>query len=455
MSKGTIEDQFNAMMNGDMIDLDESTVNEEDTDQVTESESGTDTEVEVENEDGTELDTTTENTEEAEDDGEEEDTLVDDDGDNSEDEGSEEDESDGTKEEKSEESTTDESELEQPEATGADTTDTDGGEAKTPENTDTIDPEEYARFKTFYENVALAKFKANGKEVEGFKDPADLIRAQQALHGLNDKMKAVKEYRPFIKALQDRGMMEDTTKFDLAMKIVDGDKEAIKKYMVDNSIDPLTLEMEDINYNVASTLPSKAELALDETFETARTLGVEDKVRTIIGKEWDDESFKEFVNDPKTRSDLLSHVADGTYDNVMTRVNRIAQLDIDGSFGALSSTDQYRVAYRQLAEERGAQTPEPTPVQAPVAETKTPAQPKAAPTPKAEESTKSAVLDDSKKEEYKKKVVDKKKEKQVEQSRDKAADMSAPKKGSPKKENDIMSLKGKDFKAHFNQMLMG
>ena len=53
-------------------------------------------------------------------------------------------------------------------------------------------------YKEFYEKVALAKFTANGREVEGFKNPEDLIRAQQMLHGYSDNMKLFKEYNKFL-----------------------------------------------------------------------------------------------------------------------------------------------------------------------------------------------------------------------------------------------------------------
>ena len=78
-------------------------------------------------------------------------------------------------------------------------------------------------YKEFYEKVAMAKFIANGREVEGFKNPDDLIRAQQMLHGYSDKMRVFKEYKPFIKTLEERGFTADPEKFKQLM-LAEGSK---------------------------------------------------------------------------------------------------------------------------------------------------------------------------------------------------------------------------------------
>jgi len=91
----------------------------------------------------------------------------------------------------------------------------------------------------FYDKVAGAKFKANGKEVEGFKDPEKLIQAQQLAYNYSAKMAGFKQYRPFMQPLKERGLLENPEKFDMIMDIVDGNTDALKKYIQDSGIDPL------------------------------------------------------------------------------------------------------------------------------------------------------------------------------------------------------------------------
>ena len=117
-----------------------------------------------------------------------------------------------------------------------DSTDTDensdGEDSKT---TDTVDyQKQYEELLVkskdatdFYEQVAGVKFKANGKEFEGFKDPKKIIQAQQMAYNYSEKMAGFKAYRPYMGPLKDRGMLDDTSKFDLAMSLIDGDREAL------------------------------------------------------------------------------------------------------------------------------------------------------------------------------------------------------------------------------------
>ena len=203
-------------------------------------------------------------------------------------------------------------------------------------------------YKEFYEQVALAKFTANGKEVEGFKDPADLIRAQQMLHGYSDKMKVFKEYKPFLKALEERKLTTDADKFNLAMSIVDGDPEAIKKVLKEKGIDPLELDLEDIKYTEKNTLPSQAQMLIEDTYEQAENLGVGDKFTKVINKDWDIKSLQELVTNNAVRADLLQHLSDGTYDIVSNEIKKMELLDATGVLNGMTSIDKYRMATERI-----------------------------------------------------------------------------------------------------------
>ena len=180
MSTLTAAEQLEAMINGTYVDE-----NQEVDTSVNEEETETDVE---------ETDETVEPEETEDDNTDSEDTDLDTDSDEEEDTEQENDDSaedtSETDEEDQEENSQEEDETSKEES----------------ENTDS-EP----NYKEFYEKVALAKFTANGKEVEGFKDPADLIRAQQMLHGYSDKMKVFKEYKKLLTKLSKTNIMYSRT----------------------------------------------------------------------------------------------------------------------------------------------------------------------------------------------------------------------------------------------------
>lgn len=319
MSTLTAAEQLEAMINGTYVDDNaelETSVNEEET----ESTEETVEDVETEETEGTETDY--EDTDEETESDEEEET---------------EQESDDSTEDTS---NTEEDDLEE---------NAHENEEESKEESENTDSE--PNYKEFYEKVALAKFTANGKEVEGFKDPADLIRAQQMLHGYSDKMKVFKEYKPFLKALEERKLTTDADKFNLVMSLIDGDTEAIKKVLKDKNIDPLELDLDDIRYTAKNVLPSKAQMLIEETYEQADNLGIADKFSRVINKDWDVKSLQELVDNSAVRNDLLQHLNDGTYDIVNNEIKRMELLDSTGALDGMSSIEKYRAAVIRLQQQ--------------------------------------------------------------------------------------------------------
>ena len=212
-----------------------------------------------------------------------------------------------------------------------------------------IDAAEYERYKKFYDTIANAEFNANGKKVKGFTDPDKIIQAQQMAYGFSDKMASFKQYRPYMASLKERGMLEDPSKFNFVMDLLDGDPEALKKHLQTLKVDPLDLDMENVAYLGAKNhLTSREELVLEDALEQAKQYGAEDKLRTALAKEWDAESFNEFLTVPEVRRDLLEHMATGAYDLVQDRIAEMKTLDVSGTFSSMKATDQYRQAVQSL-----------------------------------------------------------------------------------------------------------
>ena len=326
----------------------------------------------------------------------------------------------------------------------------DGSEVKT---TDTIDyQKQYADLvekskaaTEFYEKVAGVKFKANGKEVEGFKDPQKIIQAQQMAYNYSEKMAGFKQYRPYMGPLKERGMLDDPTKFDLAMSLIDGDKEALKQHMANIGVDPMELDMETISYTAAPKTSSRDMLAIEDALEAAKTHGVEDKVYSTVMKEWDDDSFKEFIGNKAVQNDLITQMASGDYDVVM---GKVAQLSvIDDSFSNMKMVDKYRAAINELNSEVAPAT-SPTPAttvtpEVPIVDTQALA---------AEESAKIAA---KAVEEYKAKVNKARNEK-AKADREKATVASKPKSTTTSiSKHDPMALSGKEISDMLDRMMMG
>lgn len=247
--------------------------------------------------------------------------------------------------------------------------DTSANEDASGTETGKIDPNEYARLKQFYDAIANAEFVANGKKVKGFTDPEKIIRSQQMLHGYSDRMKGFNEYRPFMKALKENGLLEDESKFNFALSLLKGDKAAIKQHMKTLSIDPVDLELDETVYKPTNYVASKESLILEDTLQVARESGIEDKLRKTIGEQWDNESFQEFVSNAEVRQDLLEHMQTGAFDLVQDKIAEMELLDTYGTFRNMKSTDKYReavqVVNRELAAKRSAEPQRLAPQESP------------------------------------------------------------------------------------------
>ena len=309
-----------------------------------------------------------------------------------------------------------------------------------------IDPAEYTRLKQFYDQIANAEFVANGKKVKGFTDPEKIIRSQQMLHGYSDRMKGFNEYRPFMKALKENGLLEDESKFNFALSLLKGDKAAIKQHMKTLSIDPVDLELDETAYKPTNYVASKESLILEDTLQVARESGIEDKLRKTIGEQWDNESFQEFVSNAEVRQDLLEHMQTGAFDLVQDKIAEMEVLDTYGTFRNMKSTDKYRQAVqlvnRELAAKRSS---EPARV-APQASAQYVAQ--------QQNNRIDTALLAKKEAEYKAQVEQKNKE--ADEARKKAAAISKKKATTVQtKKFDPLSLEGDDLSSFVDGLISG
>jgi hypothetical protein len=210
--------------------------------------------------------------------------------------------------------------------------------------------QEKAKYENFY-NQVTSEFVANGKVMKGFDDPKKIIRSQQMAAGFSEKMKAFKKYKPFINPLIENGLIDNPDKFNLAINAVSGDVEALKTLIQEAKIDPVELDMENINYEPKNQIASDIEIAFEDVIETADQYGVRDKVESVIGNDWDDNSVIELLEDSQNSADLINHISTGVYDMVQQRIAEKKMTDPYGAFSQKRSIDQYREAASELEQE--------------------------------------------------------------------------------------------------------
>ena len=459
-------DRLDALMSGELkLELDapeDEDTYDEDTDQSNESETENnddDAETNDQNdEDGSE---TEEDGEEGNDDETEEHTQV-------EDGSSETDDEEGSDETAEAEESSDESDEdgseEGAETASSDEDSSDGSDTEDEEGTDTFDykkeydalKESSKAHKDFYEKVT-SEFTANGKTMKGFTDPDKVIQSQQMAAGFSEKMSGFKPYRPFMDTIKKQGWLEDPSKFDMAVNLMNKDPEAIKQLIKDSSldIDDLSLSMDNIDYKAQTHTASNAEVALDDVMASARAHGIEDSVVQALSGNWkEDGSLVEILDNPADAEALVNHMVQDTdgnsiYKDIQARVSEKLRTDYAGSFSTKNSLAQYRAAANELEAE----------YQETIKQGKLNGirDAQAVQTQKVEDEK--AKIEQARVEREYKATVEKEASK-VSSARNKAASVSKPKrktKAKPKYDpiDQSQSLEGDELMAYFNKQILG
>jgi hypothetical protein len=210
----------------------------------------------------------------------------------------------------------------EPEATEAVVT------AETPQRSD-------EDIRAFYNNL-MEPLKANGKMFE-LKDVDEARRLIQSGLGATKRMSDLKPKLQIMQMLEENNLMDQ----DRLNYLIDLDKknpEAIKKLMMDSEIDPLTIDPDEpVEYTPGDYGVTDSSFNLQQTIETLKeTPTYVDMMGKVNG--FDDASKTRISNDPKILTDLNAHIADGTYEAVMSIVEREQAV---GNMTHLSHLDAY------------------------------------------------------------------------------------------------------------------
>ena len=190
-------------------------------------------------------------------------------------------------------------------------------------------------YKAFYESVTK-DFKAAGKVMPGVKDPDKFIKALQMATDYALKTAALK---PVLKKAK---MLEDVTdeEFSEMLDFRKRNPEVIKKALKEAQLDPLDLDLEDIQYTPQSKIMSDADYEFKETIEK---LSQEDAVafqrtQNIVLNELDSTSKTTVLSNPHILSALQSEVASGRFEKIQAQA---LQLKAFGGYNNVPDIELY------------------------------------------------------------------------------------------------------------------
>lgn len=202
------------------------------------------------------------------------------------------------------------------------------GEAESTDSTD---------YKTLYEGL-LAPFKASKRTVK-VESPDDARRLMQMGYDYTEKMRQLKPQLRIIKTLEHNDLL-DIEKVNFAIDLLKGNEDAVKKFLKDNSIDPIEMDLEDgTDYKPNDHLVSEQQMALDEVLDDISGSEVFPRTAQVITKEWDKASQDVLMGIPALIRIIHGHMEKGYYDQIADKVRYERSM---GRLQGLSDLDAYK-----------------------------------------------------------------------------------------------------------------
>lgn len=178
-----------------------------------------------------------------------------------------------------------------------------------------------------YEDVVkqiFAPFKANGKEIAP-RTVEDVVQLMQMGANYTKKMQSIAPMRKAVESLSNAGI-DSEEKLSYLIDLYKGDKEAIKQLLKNNQIDAMDLDLDEVNYS-----PNKQNIASEADVKFAETLSNINEslpqIQNIMDKQWDAESKKILLSDPRALQALHEEIQMGRFEPVQK------QLEVERTFG--------------------------------------------------------------------------------------------------------------------------
>ena len=204
--------------------------------------------------------------------------------------------------------------------------------------------------------MVLAPFKANGREIQ-VSTPEEVRTLMQKGANYDKKMDHIKPHLRVIKMLENNKVAES----DLShlIDIYNKQPEAIAKFLTDNNMDPLDIDLEKhTEYKPNTNLVDERVVILDTVLEDLKSKPGAQTTMDILGNQWD-EASKQYAYDHAAEVLPLieSHVTSGVYDKVMNVVARDKAL---GGLAGMSDIQAYKTVGDRMYREGAFNDPAPT-----------------------------------------------------------------------------------------------
>lgn len=236
-------------------------------------------------------------------------------------------------------------------------------EEKSPEEESPSDKDTEFDYKASYTEL-MKPLKVSGKDTQ-VKSIDDMRNLAMMGIDYSRKMRDIKPLRAVGETLAQAGIIKDGTVDEEALtRLVDinnGNVDAIAQLMKDNSIDPLDMDTENVDYTSQTTMATPQSMEIQDVERELISRGSVDSIISELNK-MDDKSKQFFNETPQNLLMLENDISNGSYERIMGAVNYEKSL---GRLGDMSDME----AYIQIAQQ------EDTPSEK-IEEVKTPTKPK-------------------------------------------------------------------------------
>lgn len=200
------------------------------------------------------------------------------------------------------------------------------------------------------------KFKANGQEYEF--DSNEIVQQFPKVFGqamdYTRKMQAIKPWRKTIDAIEQAQLGHEDV--SLMIDVLKGDKDAISAVLKRTDIDILDLDVENSKYVAKDYGRDDTTLALKDVVEKISRDPEYQITQEVLGKRWDETSWREMSTKPEMIEGLHVDIRDGVYGKVQSIADKMKVYD-----GAKKSDLEYyleagKIYYAEKAREEASLT---------------------------------------------------------------------------------------------------
>lgn len=193
-------------------------------------------------------------------------------------------------------------------------------------------------------DTLMGKIKANGVDIQ-VESVDDAVRLMQMGAGFHKKMEQIKPVRKIGQMLQNNNLL-DESKINFLIELSNGSPEAVKQLLRDKKINPLDLDMEtDTEYKSKTYTTTNQELDLNDTLGDIQDTPSGKETIDIVSNKWDDASRQVIAKHPEVLHAINEHIQSGVYKRIDDKVQSERAL---GKLKGLSAIDAYKLVGDQM-----------------------------------------------------------------------------------------------------------